>query len=138
MALKGSATSVKRSSDTARASRTVSPENRRESWKDRPRPSRGPGRRRAVGDVRTGQPDPPRVGTEEARDDVEEGRLAGAVGPDDADDLAVLGVERHVVEGGVAAEAERDPAHLELGAMVGRDGRGAGACAPSASEAFWR
>ncbi len=104
MALKGSLTSVKRSSETARASRTVKPEKRRESWKERPSPSRA--RADAVRSV-TSTPtelDPPGVGAEETGDDVEERRLAGTVGPDDPDDLPVGGMEGHVVERRVAAE----------------------------------
>ena len=133
MALKGSPTSVKRSSDTARASRTVRPGEQARVLEGAAQAEPGPGRRRAVGDVDAGQLDPPGVGTEEPGDDVEERGLAGAVGPDDADDLAVLGVERHVVEGGVAAEAEREPAHLELGPAIGRPptARGAAPARPA-------
>ena len=40
MALNGSLTSVKRSSETASVSRTVSPEKSRESWNERPSPRR--------------------------------------------------------------------------------------------------
>ena len=54
-----------------------------------------------------------RLGPVEARDDVEGGRLAGAVGADQAGDLALLHRERDVVEGDDAAEAARDVAELE-------------------------
>ena len=139
MALKGSLTSVKRSSETATASRTVKPENRRESWKERPEPEPGAGRGRAVRDVDAGQLDPPRVGMEEPGDDVEQRRLAGAVGSDDPHDLAVVGVQGHVVQGVVAAEAEREPAHLDLGPAAPPFGAARpGAGDPSPSEAFWR
>ena len=49
--------------------------------------------------------DAPPFGLVEPRDDVERGRLAGAVRPDQPDDLALLGRERHVVERENAAEA---------------------------------
>jgi hypothetical protein len=57
----------------------------------------------------------PRVRLVEPRDDVERGRLAGAVRPDEARDLAFLDVERHAVEGDDAAEAERDVLDREEG-----------------------
>ena len=120
MALNGSPTSVKRSNDTASASRTVNAEKRRESWNDRPSPSRRARRGRAVGDVDAGHPDPTRVRTEEARDHVEECRLPGAVGPDDADDLPVTGMEGDVIERGVAPERHRDASHFELGSAAAR------------------
>ena len=47
----------------------------------------------------------PRVGRREARDDVEQRGLAGAVGPDEAEDLAGPHVERDAVERPDAAEA---------------------------------
>ena len=51
----------------------------------------------------------PVVGGEDARDHVEQRRLAGAVRPDDAADLALGDVERHLVDGDEAAEALGDP-----------------------------
>src|SRR5262249_33808794 len=48
--------------------------------------------------------DRPRVGLVEARDQVEERRLAGAVRPDQPDDLPGLDIERHVIDGDDAAE----------------------------------
>ena len=45
---------------------------------------------------------------DETGDGVEEGRLSGAVGPDDPDDCPPLGRERHSVDGGQSAEAHRD------------------------------
>ena len=56
-----------------------------------------------------------RVGRVQARDDVERRRLAGAVRPDQARDLAFLDVERHAVEGDDAAEAQGDVPYLEEG-----------------------
>ena len=49
-----------------------------------------------------------RVGLVEARDDVERGRLAGAVRPDQPGDVPLLHVERDAVEGDDASEAKRD------------------------------
>src|SRR4029453_17181310 len=57
--------------------------------------------------------DLPRVGLVEPRDHVERGRLAGAVRPDQARDLALLDLERHVVESDDAAESPRDVLELE-------------------------
>ena len=48
------------------------------------------------------------VGLVEPRDDVERGRLAGAVRPDQADDAALLDIERQVVERDDAREAKAD------------------------------
>ena len=50
----------------------------------------------------------PAVGSIDAGDDVEEGRLAGAVRPDEADDRALRDVEVDVVDGDQAAEPLRD------------------------------
>ena len=57
----------------------------------------------------------PRVGSDEAADQVEQRRLAGAVGADHADDLARSDLERHAVERGDPAEANRRIAHLQAG-----------------------
>ena len=56
--------------------------------------------------------DRPALGRVEAGEHVEEGRLAGAVGPDDRGDAAVEGVV-HAVDGDEAAEALGDVARLE-------------------------
>ena len=114
-ALKGSPTSVKRSSETASASRTVRPEKRRESWNERPRPSRA--RAAALRSVTSTPPSSirPESGTQKAGHDVEERRLAGAVRADDADDLAVACVQGDVTQGGVPTEAEGQAPDLELG-----------------------
>jgi hypothetical protein len=55
----------------------------------------------------------PLVGAREAADDVEQGRLAGAVGSDDPQDLALLDVQADGVEGRQAAEADRGAVDLE-------------------------
>ena len=51
----------------------------------------------------------------QARDDVERGRLAGPVRPDEARDVPFLDVERDAVESDDAAEAQRDVPYLEEG-----------------------
>src|SRR5690606_25839443 len=63
--------------------------------------------RRAVEDDRAG------VGTDQPRELVEDGRLAGAVGADQADDLAGRHVEGNVIGGHQAAEALAQSAHRE-------------------------
>src|SRR6267143_776286 len=50
----------------------------------------------------------------QAADAVEEGRLAGAVGTDDPDDVAFGDLERHAVDRGHATETFRDITQLEL------------------------
>src|SRR6266568_1076286 len=57
--------------------------------------------------------DRPAVGAVVAGDEVEGGGLAGAVRADEPDDGALRHVEGDVVHGGEAAEALRDPPHLE-------------------------
>ena len=42
----------------------------------------------------------------EARDEIEQRRLSGAVGPDDGEDLALLHVERHLLQRGHASESQ--------------------------------
>src|SRR5581483_5221844 len=54
-----------------------------------------------------------RVGSVEAGDEVEDGRLAGAVRADQADDLALRHVERDVVDRDDPAEAARDVPDLQ-------------------------
>jgi hypothetical protein len=67
----------------------------------------------ALRDVATLEDDLPRVRDEEARDEVEERGLAGAVRSDDADDLALVQLDRHVVDRGDSREAASDAAGLE-------------------------
>src|SRR5207247_10133105 len=69
--------------------------------------------RREARDVRALDDDPARVGVVEAADHVEHGRLAGAVGPDHRDDLALLDIEAHLRHGLDPAERLRDPADLD-------------------------
>src|SRR5207244_11305322 len=59
------------------------------------------------------EPDPPVRRLVETRDQVEAGRLPGAVGPDEADDLALLAPERKIVHGPEAAEVLRQALGLE-------------------------
>ena len=64
------------------------------------------------------------VGAHEAADDVEERRLARAVGADHADDLAGRDRQRDVVERRQAAEAHRETVHLQhLCRFVARERR---------------
>ena len=115
-------TRTARSHATAIVSRTVSAGNRRPSWNDRPRPSGAracgarPRRRRAPATPDPAGRDRARVGTHEARHDVEQRGLAGAVRPDHADDLAARDGERDAGERDDAAEAHADVAQLERGA----------------------
>ena len=53
------------------------------------------------------------LGGEEAGDDVEQSRLAGAVGPDQCGDRSLIHVKRRVVDGAEAAEGTHDVSHLE-------------------------
>ena len=71
---------------------------------ERPRQAElGAGRGGPTGEVATRRARiRPRVGDEEPRDEVEQRRLARAVGPDDADDLALVELDRHVVDRGDA------------------------------------
>ena len=93
--------------------RTVIAEKRRASWKDRPRPSSGPGVGRQRRDVVPVDRHATAGGWHEPADEVEDGGLAGAVRADDADDLALADVERHAAHGLHAAEAHRQVLHVE-------------------------
>jgi len=66
-----------------------------------------------VGDVASLERDAAAVRMVEAADHVEDGRLAGAVGADDRQDLALLGLERHPRHGLHAAERLGRLADLE-------------------------
>src|SRR5262249_2996260 len=59
--------------------------------------------------------DASRARREVAADDLEQGRLAGAVGADRAHDLALANRERNLHERDHAAEAARNAFHLERG-----------------------
>src|SRR6185436_13246478 len=69
--------------------------------------------RRESGDVAAFQYHRARVGTEVAGDQVEQRRLAGAVGPDDGGDLAPGHAYTGVVDGHEAVEGLAHAAHLE-------------------------
>ena len=58
------------------------------------------------GDVGAGEADPPRLGGDEAGQGVDQGRLARAVGPDEAHDLAFPDGQRGVIDRGEATEAD--------------------------------
>ena len=62
-----------------------------------------------------------RGGLVDAGHDVEAGRLAGAVGADEAEDLALVDVEAHLVERDDAAEAQRHLVDLEQLLALGDD-----------------
>ncbi len=78
-----------------------------------------PGRRplvgREVGDVDAPEPHPAVVGPAEPADDVEQRRLAGAVGPDDPDDLQFADHEGDVAQRPDAAEPDRAAVDLKHG-----------------------
>src|SRR5947208_2219885 len=84
--------------------------------------------RTGVGDVGAREDDPSRVRVEIAGEAVEERGLAGAVRPDQPDDLARADREGDVLVGNEAAEALRDRAELE-------EGRHAQPCPTSRPEA---
>src|SRR5260370_14435067 len=77
-------------------------------------PARGDLRRTQARDVLALQVDVPALRMEHAADAVEQGRLAGAVGADDREDLALLDVEAHPRDGLDAADPLRGVAHLDL------------------------
>ena len=116
MALKGSRTSVNRSSDTARASRTVKPAKSRESWKERPRPSRA--RADAVRSVMSTPASSTLPASGRRKPEITSNSvvLPAPFGPMMPDDLPVACVQGDVVECGVATEREGDAAYLELAA----------------------
>jgi hypothetical protein len=62
---------------------------------------------------RTAEPDGAGCRPVESPDDLQKRALAGPVGTDDGDDLAVVDPERDASEGGQAAEAFRDRVNLE-------------------------
>ena len=63
---------------------------------------------RQAGDVGAGHEDGAGVDGHEAADDVQQRRLAGAVGADEPDHLAALGGDADVVERAATAEADGD------------------------------
>src|SRR5207342_569031 len=76
--------------------------------------------RREPADRVAGEPDLTGVRAEGAGDQVEQRRLAGAVRPHDADQLAFVQREADVADGAHPAEALADVRHLEEGHAVGR------------------
>jgi hypothetical protein len=64
-------------------------------------------------DPRTVQPDAARCGSLQPDDDLQERALAGTVGTDDGDDLAVVDPERDAVDGRKATEPLRNSIDLE-------------------------
>jgi len=62
---------------------------------------------------RTVQPDAAMCRPLQTDDDLQERALAGPVGTDDGDDLAVVNPERDAVDGRETAEALRDGVYLE-------------------------
>src|SRR5712692_2836078 len=79
--------------------------------------------RRHAGDRRAVQLDVAAVEVINAADAVQQRRLAGAVGADDAHDVAFGDLEVHSVHRGHAAESLGDSAQLELGRRGGRTHR---------------
>src|SRR6266576_1278305 len=73
--------------------------------------SRGP----CAGDVLAVERDLPRVRMHQARDGAQRGGLAGAVGPDEGDDLALLDLDRHPAQGLDAPVEGVDAFQLEQG-----------------------
>jgi hypothetical protein len=66
-----------------------------------------------AGDRGPAEPDAARGRPLQADDDLQKRALAGAVGTDDGDDLAVVDPERDAVDSREAAEALRDRVNLE-------------------------
>ena len=89
-------------------SRTVSPRNERLCWKVRAIPARPPPVRAPAGHVPFVQVDGAGGRDVEAREHVDERRLAGPVRPDQADDLVPVQLERDVVQRLHAREGPRD------------------------------
>ena len=81
-----------------------------------------------AGDVLTAEKDLPRVGREHAGNQVEQRRLAGAVGADQACDRALCDLQTRAVNGCHAAEALGDPGDADhrSSAALRREGRAAG------------
>src|SRR2546425_721257 len=63
--------------------------------------------------LRAKHPNRPRGGLEHARDEVEDRRLPGAVGADQAHDLPLLDVDVKAVDGGQPAEPARESANFQ-------------------------
>ncbi len=103
------------SHDATRLSCTVIRVNNARRWNVRAIPARPRRCGRPARDVLALEEHPPVGGLLQAGEDVEHRRLARAVRPDQADDLARGHVERHLVERAQASEADRDPVRGEHG-----------------------
>ena len=68
---------------------------------------------RQAGDVLAPERDRAGIGFEESGDQVQRGRLAGAVGADEADDLAFFYVKPHITDGHQSAEGLVEPFDLQ-------------------------
>ena len=98
---------------TSTFSNTVMPSNGRGTWYVRPIPSR---QRRAASSGVIARPSNahlPGIGRKVARDDAEQARLAGSVGPDDAERITGPNREREVVGDDHPPEPLRDAIQLE-------------------------
>ena len=93
--------------------RTVRCGNVRTTWNVRPTPRRQSALGRSPVTTSPRNRTSPAVGDEEAVQHVEERGLAGAVGPDDAEDLALAHLEADVRQGLQTDERLRDAAHVE-------------------------
>ena len=80
-----------------------------------PEPERRPLVHGQVGDLLTPVDDAAGVGRVEAGDQVEQRRLAGAVGTDDADDFVLVDGDAHVQVGLDASEADGQVVSLKHG-----------------------
>ncbi len=68
---------------------------------------------RVTGDVLAGEPDRASGRCFETDDQVEQSSLAGAVGADDGQNLAIVGPHGHTVDGSEASKVLRDPIQLK-------------------------
>ena len=101
------------SAPTMTFSITVRPANGFTSWKVRPTPARQIWSERQPSMRCPAKPHLAGIGPIDAGDQVEAGGLAGAVGADQRDDLALGHGEAHLLHGPQAAEALRHRADLE-------------------------
>ncbi len=99
---------------------------------------------REPGDVAVGEVDAPRVGSEDAGEEIETGGLARAIGPDEGGEPPALEAETHVVQDHVATEGLAEAARLEDGgdgggsAGGGDAGRHSALRAASAARVSWK
>ncbi len=107
--------------ETARAG--DQPEQQHQEWQDEPEERLGPRPHRPRNQPPVAELDGPIGRLEQTGDDVEERRLAGAVGPDQADDRALRDVEVDGPDGDEPPEPLRDPAGVKDQAAARRGGR---------------